>query len=120
MLRAMARIFLDVGGFRGDSALAALDPRFAFDRVYCFEPVRSCFAGIVARLADPRLQVINAGLLDRNEALPIYHAGSPGGLCSTRTRPMWEASSGRPAVFFCATDFFREHIPAGSQVWMKR
>jgi FkbM family methyltransferase len=114
----MAKIFLDVGGFRGDSALAALDPRFAFDRVYCFEPVGSCFTGIVARLSDPRLQVVNAGLLDRNEELPIYHAGSLGGSVYADA-PDVGGLDRETCRFIRATDFFREHISAGSQVWMK-
>jgi hypothetical protein len=35
----MTKIFLDVGGYEGESTWAALDPIFGFDRVFCFEPV---------------------------------------------------------------------------------
>lgn len=36
------KVFVDVGGFKGDASRAALDPLFNFDRVSCFEPVSAC------------------------------------------------------------------------------
>jgi len=32
------RIFLDVGGHHGETLDVALDPRWGFDKIYCFEP----------------------------------------------------------------------------------
>src|SRR5437764_122898 len=75
----MRKIFLDVGGYHGESARAALDPRFSFDIVLCFEPVRACYDHIIRNVHNERLKVHNAGLLDRDAMLPIYQPGSLGG-----------------------------------------
>lgn len=113
----MAKIMLDVGGFRGESARAALDPRFGFDRVYCFEPVRSCFETIVSTIHSPRLEVINAGLLDRTTTLPLFHAGTVAGSIYADSKDFGgETESCR---FIEASAFFKEHIRKDDKVWMK-
>ena len=72
------KVFVDVGGFEGDSTRAALDPRFGFDAVYCFEPVRACYEFISSTLRHPHLQIVNAGLLDTDDTLPVYGPGTLG------------------------------------------
>jgi len=37
----MKRIFIDIGGYEGDASLAALDPIFAFAKVYCFDSIKN-------------------------------------------------------------------------------
>ena len=113
----MAKVFIDVGGYHGDSALAALDPQFGFDVVFCFEPVRSCFNEIVKRIDHPKLRVFNAGLLDRTERLPIYHAGSMGG--SVYADAPVTGGEAEICEFREAADFFRKEIQQMDQVWMK-
>jgi FkbM family methyltransferase len=113
----MAKIFLDVGGYHGHSAMAGLDPRFGFDRVYCFEPVRSCYDVICKRLSNPRLTVINAGLLDRTATLPIYHAGTLGGSVFADAP---DTGGGKEQCnFIKASDFFSQNIGERDSVWMK-
>ena len=72
------RIFIDVGGYNGHSTLAALDPIFGFDRIYCFEPVPSLAQGI-REIADPRVVVIEAALSDRDGVSTLVHAGTLAG-----------------------------------------
>lgn len=72
------RIFLDIGGYRGHSVLAALDPLFSFDRVISFEPVPD-LAATIRRIGDPRLLVLEAALSDFEGSAILYHAGTLAG-----------------------------------------
>jgi FkbM family methyltransferase len=113
----MAKIFLDVGGYAGESSLAALDPRFGFDRVYCFEPVKSCYESIRQRIRNRRLIAFNFGLLDRTGDLKIHYAGSLGGSVYADAPDV--GGGAERCSFVEASEFFREHIQAGDEVWMK-
>src|SRR5215211_9249145 len=113
----MAKIFLDVGGYAGESSSAALDPRFGFDRVYCFEPVRACCDNIRRTIRNPRLTVLNAGLLNKTATIPLHHAGSVGG--SVYADAPDTGGGIENCSFIEASAFFRENIRAGDQVWMK-
>jgi FkbM family methyltransferase len=113
----MRKIFIDVGGFAGDSSMAALDPRFDFDQVYCFEPVRECYERICERLRNGRFKAFNFGLLDRTADLPIYHAGSLGG--SVFADGPDTGGHVETCSFVEASVFFAEHIYRGDEVWMK-
>jgi FkbM family methyltransferase len=113
----MAKIFLDVGGYRGESSRAALDPRFGFERIYCFEPVRACADVIRRTIRSPRFVLFDAGLLDRTARLPLYHAGSLGG--SVYADAPATGGGVEHCEFLDAAEFFREHVAAGDRVWMK-
>ena len=109
----MKKIFLDVGGFNGESALAALDPRFGFDEVHCFEPVRNAAKRIEETLCDKRLRVISAGLFDRTCSLPLGMPGELGG--SVYKRGVDE----QVCDFIRASDWFEENVAAEDIVWIK-
>ncbi|MGQ0587826.1 MAG: FkbM family methyltransferase [Gammaproteobacteria bacterium] len=113
----MAKIFLDVGGYHGESSRAALDPRFGFDRVYCFEPVRACWEIIRRTVKSPRLVLLNAGLLDRTARLPVYQAGSLGG--SVYADAPATGGGSEDCEFLDAAEFLRDHVARGDRVWMK-
>src|SRR6266702_3171116 len=115
----MRKIFIDVGGYHGESVRAALDPRFGFDRVYCFEPVRSCYEHIIRKVRHHRLKVFNAGLLDRTATLPIYQAGSLGGSVYADGPEMVDGSEGEIGKFLQASEFFRDNISNDDRVWTK-
>jgi FkbM family methyltransferase len=107
------KIFLDVGGYRGDSSRAALDPLFKFDKIYCFEPVAQCCEEIRANISDPRFTVINAGLLDVCETIPFANAGELGGSI------YGDGAATVECRFIRASKFFLDHIGSGDRVWMK-
>ncbi len=73
----MAKVFLDVGGFKGHSSLAALDPYFCFDRIFCFEPCPEA-ARIIRKINDNRLVVVEAALSNRDGESELFHSGSLG------------------------------------------
>lgn len=72
------RIFLDIGGYHGHSALAALDPLFDFDRVFCFEPV-PYLAERIRQIANSKLIVVEAALSDQDGTATLHHAGTLAG-----------------------------------------
>lgn len=73
----MAKVFFDVGGFRGHSSLAALDPIFGFDRIFCFEPCPEA-AKAIRQIKDSRLVVVEAALSNRDGESELFHSGSLG------------------------------------------
>lgn len=73
------RIFIDVGGYFGHSTLAALDPLFGFDRIFCFEPVPDLARRLREVITDKRVTVVQAALTKRDGATQMYHAGTLAG-----------------------------------------
>lgn len=114
----MSKVFLDVGGYEGFSVLAALDPIFAFERVFCFEPASSCIAKI-ARIRDPRLVIVKAGLSNRGGAATLYHPGTPAGSVFGDA-PTWGGDAAPEEIdLVSAADFFRIFLRPSDSVFMK-
>jgi hypothetical protein len=58
------KVFLDVGAHEGSSLHAVRDPKYGFDRIYCFEPSGSCWPALEA-VSDQRVRVCRFGLWNR-------------------------------------------------------
>jgi FkbM family methyltransferase len=114
----VARIFLDVGGYAGESARAALDPGFGFDCVYCFEPVAECQTRI-ARIPNKRLVLVRAGLLDSTCTRPVFHPGTLGASIFPDAPWSGKESLEERCNFVEAASFFRTNIKESDAVWMK-
>jgi FkbM family methyltransferase len=71
------RVFLDVGAHVGETLPVALDRRYGFDRVHCFEPVSACWERL-ERHADARVVVHRFGLLDSAGQRTVHAPGSLG------------------------------------------
>ncbi len=65
----MAKVFLDVGGHRGESSLAAA--KYDFDIIHLFEPSPKTHAALTD--LDPRVQVHQFGLWKADVEAPLYH-----------------------------------------------
>ncbi len=111
------KIFLDVGAHNGESLPAALDPKYAFDRVICFEPAFTCYQQLVGK-ANSRLQVFNFGLWDRTAEVPLYEPGALGASVFpdkiTTRREQHEVSH-----FVKASDWFTDNISVHDRVFLK-
>jgi FkbM family methyltransferase len=109
------KVFMDVGAHVGETLKPALDPRYRFDRIVCFEPVASCWASL-ARLADERVEICRFGLAAETSKAPIYDAGGLGASFFLSGDP------GGPTEM-CelrrASDWFRENISEGDDVYLK-
>jgi FkbM family methyltransferase len=113
---ASMKVFLDVGAHEGSTLQAVRDPKYAFDRIYCFEPARSCWMALEA-VRDPRVTVCRFGLWDRTCEHALYDGGSRGASMfedKFRAPPTEEVAS-----FVCATDWFREHVGEGDETYLK-
>jgi FkbM family methyltransferase len=113
----MAKYFLDVGGYQGESSRAALDPLFGFTCVYCFEPVAACREYITEQVHHSRFHLVAAGLFDKSTSLPIHGSGSLG--ASVYSDAPSEGDKIEQCQFIRASDFFREHVTVDDCVWMK-
>ncbi len=110
------KVFLDVGAHNGESLHAVRDPKYGFDRIYCFEPARSCWPALEA-VRDHRVTVCRFGLWDRTCKQPLYDAGSIGASLFAdkfKTRPAEEV-----ARFVRATEWFRTSLGAGDEIYLK-
>ena len=110
------KVFLDVGAHTGESLNAVRDPKYGFDRIYCFEPAHACWPALEA-VADPRVGVCRFGLWNRTEERPLYDAGSIG--ASLFADKFRTERGDEPARFVRATDWFREHLADADEIFLK-
>lgn len=74
------RIFLDVGAHVGETLEEVIKPKYGFDRIVAFEPSAACFPALQAMAqADPRIEIVRAGLSNRTARVPLFQAGSEAG-----------------------------------------
>jgi FkbM family methyltransferase len=110
------KVFLDVGAHKGSSLNAVRDPKYGFDRVYCFEPAHGCWPALEA-VADDRVTICRFGLWNATRQHPLYDPGSSG--ASIFADKFKEQPADEMAQFVRATDWFRENLAAGDEVYMK-
>jgi FkbM family methyltransferase len=110
------KTFIDVGGHVGETVEAVLDPGYGFEKIYSFEPVRSCAEAIRA-INDRRLVVIEAGLSSFDRESLIFGAGSVGASIY-QDHPDATGCAER-CYFLDAAKWFRENISTGDRVYMK-
>jgi FkbM family methyltransferase len=114
----VAKIFVDVGGYHGHCVLAAMDPIFSFDRIFCFEPASACI-GILRRINDRRVVLIQACLADENGRATLFN---PGTLASSiyEDAPVYGGTSSPQTVLtISAIDFLKAFTTGHDQIWIK-
>ena len=109
------RVFLDVGAHVGESLLPAMDPRYRFDRIVCFEPVQACCA-VLVRLADGRVEICHFGLGMKSGQQVIHDPGSLGASFHHEG-----SSQGRSETVEIrrASDWFRDKLAEDDDVFLK-
>jgi FkbM family methyltransferase len=110
------KVFLDVGAHEGSSLNAVRDPKYGFDRIYCFEPAHGCWAALEA-VTDSRVTVCHFGLWNATREHPLYDPGSRG--ASIFSDKFKEQPADEMAQFVRATDWFRENLGADDEIYMK-
>ncbi len=65
------KIFLDVGAHIGETLKIALEKKYAFDKIYCFEPVPEC-CNKLRKFKDKRITVCEYGFWDKNKKGEIF------------------------------------------------
>jgi FkbM family methyltransferase len=109
------RVFLDVGAHVGETLKPALDSRYQFDRIVCFEPVQSCCA-ILEKLADWRVEICRFGLWNETSRRPIYGAGAIGATLFGNPEQSGQAEF---VDLRKASDWFQEHMSDDDEVYLK-
>lgn len=111
------RIFLDVGAHYGETLDVALDPTWAFDRVYSLEPSRDC-QELLATFRDERLVLDTRGLSNRNETAELYGAGLLGGSVYA-DKPQGDHGTTETIQLVRASEWIRQHTSSTDAVYLK-
>jgi len=74
----MKKVFIDIGAHFGESILKALQPCYGFDVVVAYEP-SSLGARRVRRISEPRLEVRQMALGNKESIVTLFGAGHLGG-----------------------------------------
>ena len=110
------KVFLDVGAHEGSSLNAVRDPKYGFDRIYCFEPASGCWPALES-VADSRVTICRFGLWNTTQSHPLYDPGSRG--ASIFADKFKDARPDELAQFVRATDWFRDNLADGVEIYMK-
>jgi FkbM family methyltransferase len=110
------KIFLDVGAHNGETVDAVRDPKYGFDRIYCFEPARASWPALEA-VRDERVSVCRFGLWNRTMDHALYDGGSAG--ASLFADKFKTPRPEETAQFVRASDWFREHLHDTDEVYLK-
>jgi FkbM family methyltransferase len=110
------KVFLDVGAHEGSSLNAVRDPKYGFDRIYCFEPASGCWPALES-VVDSRVTVCRFGLWNATQEHPLYDPGSRG--ASVFADKFKERPTDELARFVRASDWFREHLAEGDEIYLK-
>jgi FkbM family methyltransferase len=110
------KVFLDVGAHAGWTLMAVRDPKYAFDRIYCFEPSAQCWPAL-ERLADARVTICRFGLWNLTTTHALYDSGSRG--ASLYADKFGDARAVEEVQLVRATEWFREHLRDDDEVYVK-
>ncbi|WP_200422221.1 FkbM family methyltransferase [Streptomyces sp. Y2F8-2] len=112
------RIFLDVGGHYGETLDVALDPRWAFDRIYCFEPAESC-RRILRGFRDTRLDIVPAGLSNRTGKTTLYGTGLLGASVYADKRQLDSHVRSETIALVKASDWLSRNTTPDDEIYLK-
>jgi FkbM family methyltransferase len=113
------RIFLDVGGHEGETLFSVLDPKYSFERIYVFEPVKTLHPKL-EKVAGGRenVSLLQYGLWDKNTTQKIY---SPGTLAGSLFAGHEDIDEDKFEIcdFVKASEWFGKNITDADEVYMK-
>lgn len=109
------KVFLDVGAHLGETLAVAIQPRWGFDRIYCFEPAPPCWSHL-KQVRDSRIEICRFGLFDHDGSFELYNSGSLGASLSAEKDG---SSSWTQCQFRDAAKWFEENLNDGDRVFVK-
>ena len=114
---SVRRVFLDIGAHTGETLRAVMDPRYRFDRIYCFEPVAACVQRM-RRMRRRNVTLCPFGLWNETIRMPVYSAKTVG---ASVFRDKVDLPDRRPVQcnFVRASDWFRRNLRDGDEVYAK-
>ena len=78
--KAIVKIFIDIGSHIGQTLHEVTKAKYAFDKIYCFEPSMHCIESL-EKIAetDSRIIICNFGLSNQTQDAKLFLPGSQGG-----------------------------------------
>ena len=113
------KVFLDVGAHEGQILSSILDPKYAFDMIYVFEPVKQLHIKL-RKLADGRqnITLLKYGLWDKNVTHNIYSPGTVAGSIFTAHQDI-DVNVFELCQFVNASEWFNKNINLDDEVYVK-
>lgn len=110
------KIFLDVGAHIGQTLKIALENKYHFDKIYCFEPVPEC-CNQLKRFGDKRITVCEFGLWDKNKTGTLYSPQTRGAsLFKDKFRGQVKS---RKVRLVKASEWFKQNLKDDDQIYLK-
>src|SRR5437867_1635846 len=110
------KVFLDVGAHTGETLRAVRDPKYGFERIFCFEPSASCRKALRA-VHDSRVTICAFGLWNETCEHVLHDSGSLGASLFADKFPTQRLQE--PARFVRATDWFRANLDRRDEIYLK-
>ena len=110
------KIFLDVGAHIGQTLEVALEKKYSFGKIYCFEPVRQ-YWGVLKKNQDDRIVICEYGLWNENCTKKIYAPKSMG--ASLFDDKFNGAVESQNIKLVSASNWFRQYLKKDDQVYLK-
>ena len=113
------KVFLDIGGHEGQTLLSVLDPKYAFDKIYVFEPVKSLHEKLDIQAAGRQnVTLLQFGLWNKNAQQKIYSPGTLAGSIFSGHTDIDEAKF-ELCEFVTASEWFAQNIYSDDEVYAK-
>lgn len=114
------RVFVDVGAHYGEALEIALDPDWGFDKLLLLEPAAIC-QPLLHKFRDRRIEIFPIAIGSRNGTAMLYGAGQLGAsLFSTKKQKARSSElKSETITLIRASEWFRQNIPPGAEVYMK-
>lgn len=110
------KIFLDVGAHIGETLKIALEAKYGFDRIYCFEPVPKC-CNVLRTYQDKKVVVCEYGLWHETCTRQIYNPGSKG--ASVFRDKFGDTVTAGDIKLVRASDWFIQNLKVDDQIHLK-
>jgi FkbM family methyltransferase len=113
------KIFLDVGAHQGQSLFSVLDPKYSFDKIFVFEPVKKMHPDLKKVAAGRQnIYLFEYGLWDKNISQKIYSPGTVAGSLFQAHQDV-DAGDSEQCEFVNASEWFALHITNEDEVYVK-
>lgn len=106
------KVFLDIGAHKGQTLIEVLNHRYAFDKIFAFEPMPKYYQMLLRNFSDERLEVFNFGLLDTSTNANLYGVNRRGDASIYANKTSGDARSVIECQFVEAAAFFKERLVA--------
>jgi len=104
-------VFLDIGAHRGQTLWEVLQPYYAFDRIYAFEPMYKHYNILDHNHGDvDHLEILNFGLADCTKRMSLWGTNRRGAASIYADKPNVDINFEVVCDFVEASLFFRTHL----------